>query len=252
MIDWLRKDRSKSGPVLEAAVEIAIAGRALPLAIRRHASARRLTMRLAPDGSELRVTMPRWGQSRDALAFADARREWIAAQLAKVPELRRIVPGAKLPYRGREITIAWGVNAPRMPHLVGDALVVGGPVEALEARVRRWLESEALELAAEDLAHYCQRAQVPLPDLRLSRAQRRWGSCSGKANGPSCVRINWRLVMAPDLIRRSVVAHEVAHLTHFDHSPQFHALLATLFDDDLPAADLWLKEHGRSLYAICP
>ena len=209
-------------------------------------------MRLAPDGSELRITMPRWGQSREALAFANARREWIAAQLAKVPELRRIVPGAKLPYRGRDITIAWGPNAPRMPHLVGDALVVGGPVEALEPRVRRWLESEALELAAHDLVHYCQRAQVPLPDLRLSRARRRWGSCSGKANGPSCVRINWRLVMAPDLVRRSVVAHEVAHLTHFDHSPKFHALLGEIFDDDLPAADLWLKEQGRALYAICP
>ena len=38
-------------------------------------------------------------------------------------------------------------------------------------------------------------------------------------------RINWRLVMAPDPVRRSVVAHEVAHLVHFDHSPAFHALL---------------------------
>jgi predicted metal-dependent hydrolase len=46
-----------------------------------------------------------------------------------------------------------------------------------------------------------------------------------------------------------VVAHEVAHLTHFDHSPAFHAHLAQLFDHDLPAADRWLKREGRSLYA---
>ncbi len=244
MIDWLRRDISEP--------RIVIAGRQLPIAIRRHARARRLTMRLAPDGSELRVTIPKWGQSRDALAFANARLEWIAAQLAKVPETRRIVPRALVPYRGRDITIAWGENAPRRPHLVGDALVVGGSLDMLEARVRRWLEIEALETAAQDLIRYCQRAGVPLPDLRLSRAQRRWGSCAGRPGGARCVRINWRLIMAPDHVRRSVVAHEVAHLTHFDHSPQFHSLLGQIFDDDLRAADRWLKEQGRSLYAICP
>jgi predicted metal-dependent hydrolase len=63
------------------------------------------------------------------------------------------------------------------------------------------------------------------------------------------VRINWRLVQAPDAVRRSVVAHEVAHLVHFDHSPRFHALLGEIFDDDLPAAERWLKAHGRGLYA---
>ncbi|MFX8347067.1 M48 family metallopeptidase, partial [Acinetobacter baumannii] len=76
-------------------------------------------------------------------------------------------------------------------------------------------------------------------------AQRRWGSCSARG----AVRLNWRLVMAPDWVRRSVVAHEVAHLIHFDHSPRFHALLGQLFEGDIAAANHWLKRHGRSLYA---
>ena len=41
----------------------------------------------------------------------------------------------------------------------------------------------------------------------MSRAQRRWGSCSDR----KAIRINWRLVQAPDFVRRSVVAHEVGH-----------------------------------------
>ena len=64
-----------------------------------------------------------------------------------------------------------------------------------------------------------------------------------------CIRINWRLVQAPDHVRRSVVAHEVAHLVHFDHSPAFRALLAGLFEGDLEAADQWLRREGRGLYA---
>ena len=98
---------------------------------------------------------------------------------------------------------------------------------------------------AEDLADYCTRAGRPVPKLSLSNAQRRWGSCSAKG----AVRINWRLVMAPDFVRRSVVAHEVAHLVHFDHSPQFHALLGQIYESDIAEANRWLKREGRGLYA---
>ena len=242
MIDWLR--RSHEDPQVE------VNGTVLPIALRRHPRATRLTMRLAPDGSELRLTMPAWGRTRDALAFAHARREWIAAQLARLPRALAIHPGALVPYRGRQIVLDWQERALRRPRLVdGDRLLLGGPQDNLAARLRRWLEAEALAHASDDLAFYCQRAGQPLPQLRLSRAQRRWGSCSSERRGERCIRINWRLVMAPDPVRRSVVAHEVAHLAHFDHSPAFHALLADLFEDDLAAADLWLKREGRSLYA---
>ena len=104
---------------------------------------------------------------------------------------------------------------------------------------------EAQRLLEADLAFYCERAGHAAPPLRLSRAQRRWGSCSDR----KAIRINWRLVQAPDAVRRSVVAHEVAHLTHFDHSGAFHAMLRALFEDDVGEADRWLKAHGRSLYA---
>ncbi len=54
--------------------------------------------------------------------------------------------------------------------------------------------------------------------------------------------------MAPDAVRRSVVAHEVAHLVHFDHSARFHALLGEVFEGDLKAANRWLKREGQGLY----
>ena len=83
-----------------------------------------------------------------------------------------------------------------------------------------------------------------MPALALSSANRRWGSCAADGS----IRINWRLIMAPDSVRRSVVAHEVAHLVHFDHSPAFHAFLAKIFEGSVPSANRWLKEKGRSLY----
>ena len=241
MIDWLRRE------LQEPSVEVA--GRALPIAVRRNGRARRLTMRLAPDGSEVRITVPQWCGTREALAFAKARTQWLDRQLAAVPRAAPVEPGGRVSFRGQELRIDWAVTHPRAPFIDGALLRCGGPEAALARRIRAFLEDQALRLLATDLAFYCHRAGHAAPALKLTRAQRRWGSCSVEKGAPRAIRINWRLVMAPDAVRRSVVAHEVAHLTCFDHSPAFHAALAALFDEDLAAADRWLKEHGRSLYA---
>src|SRR3546814_13797765 len=66
----------------------------------------------------------------------------------------------------------------------------------------------------------------------------RWGSCTHDGD----LRYSWRLVMAPDHVRRATVAHEVAHLRHMDHGAAFHALVDELHDGDVAAA----REIGRA------
>ncbi len=223
---------------------VKLGDRDVPIAIRRLPQARRMTLRLARDGS-VRLSIPTWVRSADALSFVRSRADWLAGQLATLSAPAPIQPGATLPYRGRPVTIDWQETAARQPLCSNGFLRIGGPVASLQSRLRRWLELEARQLLAEDLAHYTAAAGVTAPPLQLSNAQRRWGSCSAQG----AIRINWRLVMAPDDVRRSVVAHEVAHLLHFNHSPQFHAALASLFEGDIAAANAWLKREGRALYA---
>lgn len=221
-----------------------VGDRELPVVIRRLRTARRITLRLAPDGSEARISMPEWGRSADALRFAEQRRDWLAAQLERIPPPMRIEAGCMLTFRGEPLRVEWRQGAPRRPVIADGQVLFGGPADGMEARLRRWLEAEALRLTSDDLVHYCTRAGQPVPKLALSRARRRWGSCSSRG----VIRINWRLVMAPDFVRRSVVAHEVAHMTHFDHSPAFHAHLAELYEAPVEQANQWLKAEGRSLY----
>ena len=236
MIDWLK--RAAIDP------EIELGGVTVPIVLRRHPTAKRLTLRLAPDGSEVRITLPRWANGNEAIAFAHARADWLAEQRAKVPERAAPKPGGDLMIRGEPVLLAWDEDAPRRPALGNGELRVGGPTEGLERRLRRWLERKALGLFEDDTHYYCTAARLDPVPVALSRAQKRWGSCSDKRR----IRINWRLVQAPDFVRRSVVAHEVAHLVHFDHSPAFHALLADIYEGDIAHADRWLKENGRTLY----
>jgi hypothetical protein len=51
----------------------------------------------------------------------------------------------------------------------------------------------------------------------------RWGSCSCHSGD---IRVSHRLRAVPDWVLDSVLVHEVAHLTHPDHSPAFHRLAA--------------------------
>ncbi len=239
MIDWLLR-REAQEPQVE------VAGRVLPVVLRRNAQARRMTMRLAPDGSEVRITLPRWGRTAEALDFAEKRKGWLAGQLAAVPEPVSFTADSTLPYRGDALPIRHDPAASRRVRLIEGEVHLGGPGESIAPRLRRWLEGEARALMEADLACYCARADRPVSRLMLTNAQRRWGSCARDGT----IRVNWRLVMAPDMVRRSVVAHEVAHLVHFDHSPAFHAMLGEIYEHDIGAANRWLKRHGRQLYAL--
>jgi len=236
MIDWLRRD------MLEP--EIMLGHNNVPIVLRRHPTARRLTLRLAPDGSEVRITMPKWARSAEAIAFAYSRQEWLTSQHEKIPQRIPPEPGRTIAYRGDDLQIEWRQDLPRKPIATAGSVQLGGPLHTLEQRLKRWLEARALAMFEHDVAHYCDRAELAQVPVALSRAQRRWGSCSDRLR----IRLNWRLVQAPDMVRRSVVAHEVTHLVHFDHSPAFHAMLADLFEDDIAIADRWLKENGRNLY----
>lgn len=237
MLDWLRRDPHK-----ERVIDLG--GKELPVVIRRLDRARRLTMRLASDGSEVRISIPRWTRTAEALAFAHSRRDWLARQLASLPIAEPLAHGGTLRFRGEAVVLCHDPAAPRRPVLAEGRLFVGGPELSLRPRLKRWLESEAREHLAADLATYCDKAGQAVPLLALSSARRRWGSCAPDGS----IRINWRLIMAPDIVRRSVVAHEVAHLLHFDHSPAFHACLTELFGSELRTANRWLKDHGRELY----
>lgn len=63
---------------------------------------------------------------------------------------------------------------------------------------------------------------APMPRIiRLSHGKRTLGSCSTQNH----VSLSSMLFFLPADLMDFVISHELAHQTHHDHSPQFHALL---------------------------
>jgi predicted metal-dependent hydrolase len=59
---------------------------------------------------------------------------------------------------------------------------------------------------------------------------------------------SWRLILAPYDVMDYVVAHEVSHRVHMDHSRKFWRLCMELSPQSKQLRQ-WLRTHGRELLA---
>ncbi|XIH75931.1 hypothetical protein C1N57_26415 (plasmid) [Priestia aryabhattai] len=58
--------------------------------------------------------------------------------------------------------------------------------------------------------------------------------------------LNWRVFLAPTSIVDYVLAHELVHLKHMDHSKKYWNMLQMLLPDYEKRKE-WLKVNGRTL-----
>lgn len=212
----------------------------------RNARARRIRLAVDPRDGRVRLTLPPRASLKTGLAWAEQHRDWIAAQQAKLPESQPLEPGARIPLAGREVEIVWAGGARRSLTVDGDRLVCTGPRDGLERRIERWLKAEALRVLSEETAEYADRAGVDVTHVSVGDPRGRWGSCASSG----AIRYSWRLILAPDHVRRATVAHEVAHRVHMNHSPAFHRLVELLYEADPTPAREWLRRNGAALHWI--
>ncbi|NNC73498.1 MAG: M48 family metallopeptidase [Sphingomonadaceae bacterium] len=205
-----------------------------------------MRLRVDPRDGQIILTMPKRSSLKKAVSWVAGQRDWIEAELTKLAPPQPLVPGAILPWRGAALAIDWAAGRPRKIALGEGRLIVGGPQEALEARIIRWLKDQARQQLDNETRHYAEIAGVSVPRVSIGDARTRWGSCSSSG----AIRYSWRLIMAPAEVLSATVAHEVAHRVHMDHSPAFHALVEKLFGRNPAAERRWLRDHGATLYRI--
>ena len=224
----------------EAALHAALPA---PIEIRPLKSARRLRLRFDEPSGILKLTCP-WRTSRKtALAWALDQRAWIEAQLARAEPAEPFAPGAVIPIEGEDVRIVWDESATRTPLLRSGELRVGGPQPGVARRIELFLKRLALEVMSAEVREYATKGDVTAASVSVGDAGSRWGSCSSQGR----IRLSWRLILAPPEVRRFVVAHEVAHLRHLDHSARFKALEAQLYGPGVAEAKALLRKVGPRL-----
>ena len=219
-------------------------GRTAELVVRPHRGAHGLRLSVDPARGRVLLTLPPQASKRVALAWAETRRAWVEGVLAAAPAPRPFAPGTALPWDDAELTIDWASERARTPRCDGDRLLCGGPLEHLSARVEAWARREAQRVLEAETRALAAQAGVSVERVRVGDPRTRWGSCGAQGT----LSYSWRLLLAPAFVRRSVVAHEVAHRLHMHHGPTFHVEHRRLLGEDPGPADRWLRAGGRGLH----
>jgi predicted metal-dependent hydrolase len=207
---------------------------------------RRRSIGFLIDGSGLRITAPRHTTLAEVDAALAEKAGWV---LRKLDEWHEYVErreksaihwsfGERIPYLGTHLTLvraseSGAAASRRRACVVSDAhglLAIWVPdpqADAVREVAQDWFKARARELFAERMPAFTERLGREPSRWGLSSARTRWGSCAPDGS----IRLNWRLVHFPVKIVDYVIAHELAHLVHLNHSPRFWAKVEALMPD---------------------
>ncbi len=215
----------------------------VPLVIRRHQRAKRICLRYNPTSHAISLTLPRHTRVGDGLVFLMQKSEWLVETLREMPTKKQIKPGAVIPLLGKRVRIKHNPDLTHAWELRDDVLYVSGAREEFSASVKYALREIATRTISQIATRYAERIGRRIQRISVRDTRSRWGSCSTTAR----LSFSYRLVFAPKEVMEYVVAHEVAHLRHMNHSQNFWNAVGDLIPDYEPAKD-WLKLHGKDLY----
>lgn len=225
-------------------------------------SVRRTTRK---DSVALKVTLvantllvPRQFSDKRVRSFIDKQLDWIeqsiAKQRARLPVA--IAPAAELNqvvllgvtyevvfveelefpcvFNAEQQQVLMPKTAQKSPRLFKDMLK-----KALFEAVEAHLKTHTLAWA--------QRMGVAqrLQSITVKNYKSRWGSCTHDGR----VQFNWRLAMFAPAVIEYVIVHELAHLTHLNHSKAFWAEVAR-YCPDYKQYQAILKQQGAAALAF--
>ena len=204
-------------------------------------------MRIDTHKQLVKISAPLHVESSTIRAFLARNQNWLEQQVEKRPTTQVVQEGSLVPFRGAEYRVVIDPSVREIEAKADGDMVLPARGEPV-LRLQRFLIAQASEDLRARADRLSAQLGIPFRSLRVRDTKTRWGSCSSKAGLNFC----WRLIFAEDAVREYVVAHEVAHLKHMDHSPAFWAQCAALCPEDLDieAAKNTLRVEGNAWHAL--
>ena len=222
----------------------------------RRSRRRRKTVQITVDGGGVRIAAPMTTPDGELRAIVRRRAPWIISHasgtsLEAAP--KRFVSGETLPYLGRNVRMIVTRADVRSPEVrfdhwrfrvaVPQSVDDGERSERIRRAVVGWYRARAAERLPAGVERWWARlGRGPKPRVLIRDQRQRWGSCAPDGT----LRFNWRAMMLEPALIDYVVVHELAHLTHQNHSADFWDLVSSAMPD-AQTRRRRLREAGRAL-----
>lgn len=213
--------------------KITLQGEEIPYLLVRVQSRKRLSLLVDGQG-RLQVRTPLRATVRQTEQFIRDNAPWVLQRLAHVQQTNAAKPalqeGSLLPFLDGAVQLRYGAEQIRSCFQVGDQLWVADrhrDQPELTELLERWYRKEARRYLPIRLEAWSARMGMTIARLSIRSQKSRWGSCSSKKT----ISLNWRLICLPTQVGDYVMVHELSHLRHMNHSPEFWTLVASYLPD---------------------
>ncbi len=223
----------------------------------KRSSARR-SVSVAVKDAEVSVSAPLNVCEKELHQWVGERGEWVLGKLCEQKQRAQEVPkrhyctGDRVLYLGADYSlnvVAASRSAVRFSLEQGFTVAVGpsgagskSTAERVQGMLQQWFKQQARELLLDKTAYLCDQMQLTFTDMLLRRTKSKWGHCTSKG----VIQYNWLILTAPEPVIDYLVAHEVCHLRHLNHSRAFWALVSQACPD-FKQQKAWLQRNGHTL-----
>ncbi|NOJ03495.1 M48 family metallopeptidase [Vibrio splendidus] len=215
-------------------------------------TSRRKTASIKVEEGEVIIVVPKLLERDKINKLLASKHQWIVEKISQYQTtspatMREYVSGESLPYLGRNyrLKVLKGDLAPTK--LLNGRITVTVPDLSTQTHyIRRaltnWYKRHADKKIREKVRRYESLVGVETGVVRTKEFKSRWGSCTPYGD----LEFNWVIVMAPNRVVDYVVVHELCHLIHHDHSPQFWKEVERVMPDYKEHKE-WLRENAQNL-----
>lgn len=191
------------------------------------------------------VTLPQRTARATGMALLVNHAQWVADRLLALPQRVTFEDGVTVSLCGVPHPIRHVAQGRAGVQVEQGEICVSGDADFIPRRVSDFLRAEAKRVLVPQAIAKAALIGARPTRVSLKDTSSRWGSCTASGN----LAFSWRLVMAPSCVQDYVVAHEVAHLAHMNHSDRFWSLVDDLTPHTKPAM-AWLRSEGLQLLRV--
>jgi len=109
----------------------------------------------------------------------------------------------------------------------------------IQKLIKQWYRLQAKKIIPQCVKQIANSHDLSFSSIKITSAERRWGSCTGKKT----LNFSWRIIMLPPDIIEYIVIHELAHLKELNHSKKFWLEIKQMLPD-YNKRKKWLKDNS--------
>ena len=229
--------------------------------IRQSNRAKRIAVRWSNPKQQFELVLPDNANQKEAINFLESIEDKIRKNLAEIkaatesdstdknekqyPTRIKRLSSITIPSGQFEIKYVSGNKHDVVQNLKTKTITVYSAPQLSNSLLQTWLLQKAKLYLINRTKKLAKEHKKNINNISVKETNAQWGSCSSDNN----ISLSWRLYLMPIEASDYVIIHELAHIKHRDHSPDFWNEVQKMMPN-YEDAYFWIKKHQKQIMGV--